>query len=187
MINLDVALKNIKFLIFLILVIAVVWLWKDYEFQKKENIRQSENMRQSIISDSLKFSSQNMTANEIKEYLEYQNKDLKELLAKDKIKSNRIKEIVSTEYHYKDTIIKKYIYGPFIDSTKCLVIKGYVDSLGVTITNRQFKNKSNAIAYWERRQWNFLGIKTRFLGKKQMTAKVYNECGESETININKH
>jgi len=111
---------------------------------------------------------------------------LKNNLEKDGIKVNRIKEIVSTKYNYKDTLIRKYVSGPFIDSTKCLTIKGFVDSSGVTITNRQFNNKTDAVAYWERNQWKFLGIKTRFLGKKQMTAKVYDECGETKTIKIEK-
>jgi hypothetical protein len=179
-------LKNIKLIAILILAIAVVWFWKDYQYQKSENIRQTENNSQLRKVDSLHFASQILTLNEIKDYLEYDNSDLKNKLAKDGIKTNRIKEIVSNTYNYKDTIIKKYIPGPFIDSTKCLTIKGFVDSSGVTITNRQFHNKTDAVAFWERRQWSFLGIKTRFLGKKQMTAKVYDECGESQIINIEK-
>ncbi len=182
----QIFLKNIKLIAILVLVGIAVWFYKDYQYQKEENIRQTENSSQLRKADSLRFASQILSLNEIKDYLEYQNSDLKNNLIKDGIKVNRIKEIVSTKYNYKDTIIKKYISGPFIDSTKCLTIKGFVDSSGVTITDRQFTNKTDAVAYWERRQWNFLGIKTRFLGKKQMTAKVYNECGDSKTININK-
>lgn len=179
-------LKNIRLIGILLLVIAVIWFYKDYQYQKSENIRQTENNSQLRKADSLNFASQILSLNEVKDYLEYENKDLKNNLAKDGIKTNRIKEIVSTKYNYKDTIIKKYIPGPFIDSTKCLTIKGFVDSSGVTITERKFTNKTDAVAYWERKQWNFLGIKTRFLGKKQMTAKVYDECGESKTIKIEK-
>ncbi|MNL86767.1 hypothetical protein D3C87_2156190 [compost metagenome] len=54
------------------------------------------------------------------------------------------------------------------------------------VDDRQFHNKSDAVAYWERREWNFLGFKTRFLGKKQFTAKVFDECGESRTMKIEK-
>ena len=186
MITVDLILKNLRMLLIVFLIVAVVWIYKDYQFQKSENIRQTENNRQTRISDSLHFSSQILNANELKDYLEYENSDLKNKLSGAGIKTNRIKEIVSTRYSFKDSIIKKYIPGPFIDSTKCLTIKGFVDSTGVTITNREFKNKTDAVAYWERRQWNFLGIKTRFLGKKQMTAKVFDNCGESQIVNINK-
>jgi len=186
MITLDLILKNIKLIAILLLVGVAVWFYKDYQFQKLENIRQTENNSQLRKADSLHFASQILSLNEMKDYLEYQNSDLKNNLAKDGIKTNRIKEIISTKYNYKDTIIKKYVSGPFIDSTKCLTIKGFVDSSGVTITDRQFHNKTDAVAYWERNQWSFLGIKTRFLGKKQMTAKVYDECGESKTIKIEK-
>lgn len=186
MINLALILKNIRLIVVLLLVVAVVWFWKDYQFQKSENSRQTENNSQLRKSDSLHFASQILTLSEIKDYLQYQNSDLKNNLAKDGINTNRIKEIVSTKYNYKDTIIKKYVPGPFIDSTKCLTIKGFVDSSGVTITDRKFTNKTDAVAFWERREWNFLGIKTRFLGKKQMTAKIYDECGETKTIKIEK-
>lgn len=186
MINPELILKNIRILIILFLVGAVIWFYKDYQYQKSEKIRQTENASQLRKADSLHYTSQILSKNEIIDYLEYENKDLKNNLAKDGIKTNRIKEIVSTKYNYKDTIIKKYIPGPFVDSTKCLTIKGFVDSSGVTITERNFANKTDAVAFWERRQWNFLGIKTRFLGKKQMTAKVYDECRESRTIKIEK-
>ena len=186
MITLDIIFKNIKLIAILLLVVVAVWFYKDYQYQKSENLRQTENNNQLRKADSLRFASQILTLNEMKDYLQYQNSDLKNNLAKDGIKTNRIKEIISNTYNYKDTLIKKYIPGPFIDSTKCLTIKGFVDSSGVTITDRQFYNKTDAVAYWQRREWNFLGIKSRFLGKKQMTAKVYDQCGESKIIKIEK-
>jgi hypothetical protein len=186
MITLAVIIKNLRIIFIVILIAGAIWFYKDWQFQKAENIRQTENNSQLRKADSLRFTTQILSLNETKDYLQYQNSDLKNNLAKDGIKTNRIKEIVSTTYKYKDTIIKKYVSGPFIDSTKCLTIKGFVDSTGVTITDRKFTNKTDAVAFWERNQWKFLGIKTRFLGKKQMTAKVYDECGESRTIKIEK-
>ena len=59
----------------------IVWLYKDREFQKSENERQTENNRQTRIVDSLRFSTQILNANELKEHFEYQNKDLKDKLA----------------------------------------------------------------------------------------------------------
>lgn len=185
MITLDLIIKNIRLLFIVALVGYIVWLYKDREFQKSENERQTENNRQTRIADSLRFSSQILNANELKEHFEYQNKDLKDKLAKEGIKESRIKEIISSKYYYRDSIQKKYYTGQFTDSTKCLVIKGEIDTNGVvTIKDRQFKNKMDAVAFWERRQWSFLGIKTRFLGKKQMTAKVFDDCGNSKVIQI---
>ena len=188
MITLDLIIKNIRLLFIVALVGYIVWLYKDREFQKAENIRQTENNRQKTISDSLRFSTQILNANELKEHFEYENKDLRNKLAKEGIKESRIKEIISSKYYYRDSIQKKYYTGQFTDSTKCLVIKGEIDTNGVvTIKDRQFKNKMDAVAYWERRQWNFLGIKTRFLGKKQMTAKVFDDCGNSTVVQIKKN
>ena len=188
MITLDLILKNIRLLFIVALVGYIVWLYKDREFQKAENERQTENNRQTRIADSLRFSTQILNANELKEHFEYENKDLRNKLAKEGIKESRIKEIISSKYYYRDSIQKKYYVGEFIDSTKCLVIKGVIDSTGiVTIKDRKFKNKMDAVAFWERRQWSFLGIKTRFLGKKQMTAKVFDDCGNSTVVQIKKN
>jgi hypothetical protein len=191
-----------------ILIIAVIsiaiWFYKDYTFQKEENKRQSDNMHQTRIADSLRYSNQILTANEIKEHLQYQNSELKNKLLKDGIKLNRIESLVSTNYRYHDTIkresdvsglidaIKKSIpkSQDWIDTTKCQTTKGTVSfdgqKLKVIVSDREFKNKSDAVAYWERKQWSFLGIKTRFLGKKQVTAKTYDECGESRILKIEK-
>ena len=170
------------------LCVMAVSFYKDYEFQKKENERQKENNRQKTIADSLRFSTQILNAKELAEHFEYQNKDLKDKLAKAGIKTDRVKEIISSNYYYRDSIQKKYYTGQFTDSTKCLVIKGEIDTNGVvTIKDRKFKNKMDAVAYWERRQWSFLGIKTRFLGKKQMTAKVFDDCGNSTVVQIKKN
>ncbi len=187
MITLDLIIKNIRLLFLIGLVGYIVLLYKDREFQKAENERQTENNEQIRKSDSLRFSTQILNANELKEHFEYQNKDLKYKLAKAGIKTDRVKEIISSNYYYRDSIQKKYFAGKFIDSTKCLLIKGEIDTNGViTIKDRQFKNKMDAVAFWERRQWNFLGIKTRFLGKKEMTAKIFDDCGNSKVIQIKK-
>ena len=184
MINYIQIIKNIAIVIFIGI---VIWFYKDWQFQKSENIRQTENMRQVRISDSLRFSSQIVNSNELKDYLQYQNSDLLNNLSKEGIKTNRVKEIVSTNYVYRDTTYTEHKEKKFTDSTKCLTIKGTINPNGsVSITDRKFTNKTDAVAFWERKQWSFLGIKSRFLGKKQMSAKVYNECGESQIIKIEK-
>lgn len=185
MINLDSVIKNIKLLLLVALCITVVWFYKDYQYQKSENIRQTENNRQLRTADSLRFSTQILNATELKEYFEYQNKDLKNKIAKAGIKESRVKEVISSNYYYRDSIQKKYYSGEFVDSTKCMTIKGSVDSLGVvTIKDRQFKNKMDAVAHEERRQWKFLFIKSRILGKRQITATIFDDCGSSQVIQV---
>ena len=204
MIYFNLILKNLKLVFIILICIAAVWFYKDYKFQKAENKRQTENNRQTRISDSLHYSSQIFTANEIKEHLQYQNSELKNKLLKDGVKLNRIESVISTNYRYKDTVkretditglvaaIKNSIpkSQEWSDTTKCQTIKGTVSfdgqKLKVVVNDREFKNKSDAVAYWERRQWKFLFIKSRFWGKKQFTAKTYDDCGESRILKIEK-
>lgn len=202
--SLSTLIQNIRTILIIAGIVIAVWFYKDYQHQVSENKRQSENMHQTRIADSLRFSTQNLSSDEIKEYLEYQNSELKNKLAKEGIKLNRIESIVSQTFKYRDTTKKETdITGlvaaiknsipksqEWIDTTKCQMIKGSVSfdgqKLKVIVNDRQFNNKSDAVAYWERRQWNFLGIKTRFLGKKQFTSKVFDECGESQIMRIEK-
>lgn len=202
--NLNKILLNIRLLSYIVLAIIIIWLYKDYQFQKIENIRQTENARQLRQADSLRFMQQNLTTKEIEEYLKYQNPALKNKLDKDNIKLNRIESLVSQDLAYRDSIAKAIDLGkllediknkipnrtPFADTTKCLSTKGYIeykdDSLKVVFTDRSFSNKSDAVVYWQRREWSFLGIKTRFLGKKEFTSKNYSDCGEIKIQKIEK-
>ena len=204
MITLSVILKNIRIILIVALIAGAIWIYKDWQFQKAENIRQTENNSQLRKYDSLRFTSQSLTKDEIKEYLQYQNPDLQKKLENSNIKLNRIESIVSNIYKYKDTstnetdvsglisAIKSSIpkSQSWIDSTKCLTTKGTVSfdgqKLKVVVNDREFKNKSDGVAYWQRKEWKFLGIKTRFLGKKEFTAMQFDECGESKTMKIEK-
>lgn len=197
-------LKYWKIGIIVLAILAGVWFYKNWQFQKAENARQTENMRQIRMADSTKYVTQLLSTQEIKEYLEYQNSDLKKLLQEANIRENRLQSIVSTVYRYADNTKKDYdasgiiqaikesrnMTVPFIDTTKCMTIKGNVsflnDSLKINITDREFKNKTDNVVYWQRRQWKFLGIKTRFLGKKEFTAKTFDQCGKSQTLKIEK-
>ncbi len=190
--------------LFVIAVIAIVWLYKDWQFQKSENIRQAENAKSLRQADSTHFTSQILNGGEIKEYLQYQNKDLKLLLQESNIRESRLQSIISTTYRYSDNTQKGYdasgiieaikqnrnLTVPFVDTTKCMTIKGNVsfknDTLLVNITDREFKNKNDNVVYWQRRQWKILGLKTRFLGKKEFTAKTFDQCGQSQTVKIEK-
>lgn len=204
MISIAPYVQIVKSILIVAGIVTSIWFYKDYQFQTLENKRQSDNIYQIRVADSLRFSSQILTTSEIKEYLQYQNSKLKKQLLKEGVKLNRIQSIVSTNYRYRDTVnretditglvsaIKNSIpkSQDWIDTTKCLTTKGTVSfdgqKLKVIVSDREFKNKSDAVAYWERKQWKFLGLKTRFLGKKQFTAKVFDECGESRILKIEK-
>lgn len=197
-------LKNLRLIFIGVLIIAAVWFYKDYQHQKNENKRQAENASQLRKSDSLRFTSQVLSTAEIKDYLEYQNPELKKKIEKNNIKLNRIESIVSQKYSYSDNVrsetdvseiiesIKNAVpkEQSWIDTSKCLTIKGSVyfdgQKLKVIVDKRGFENNSDAVAYWQRREWKFLGIKTRLFGKKEFTSQQFDDCGESITMKIEK-
>lgn len=203
--------SNIRQILIVIAIVAALsiigtigYYINDYQYQKSEAVRQTENNRQLRISDSLRFTTQILSEREIKEYLQYNNSELKKNLERDGIRLNRIEGIVANTYKYRDdqtrssdvsqllAAIKqnKPTKVPFTDSAKCLTIKGFVryenDSLKVDIVSRDFQNKNDGVVYWERREWKLLGIKTRLFGKKQFTAKQFDQCGETTTLKIEK-
>jgi len=196
-------LNYIKYTIILALVCAGVWFIKDY-IDKKEFKQDTEaNALSQKRFDSLRVSYTVLTDKQMMETLK-ENNEYKALLKENNIKLGRVTSVMQSILKYRDTTIittdlsevvkainsKKDISMPFKDSTKCLVIKGRVDFINgigtLNITDRISNNKTTIFAYWERREWKLLGFKTRFLGKKQGTAKVIDECGESKTINIEK-
>lgn len=197
-------INNLKTYLIIIGIIVAVWFYKDYQFQKSENIRQSENNAQLRKYDSLKYASQTYTKKELNEFLEYNRKDLQRFLKEHKIATRKIENVITQELKFRDTTkttvnlqpvldaIKsnKNIKVPVIDSTACMIIKGYVvfknDTLSLNITDRKFKNVTDVVSYWKRNQWRFLGIKTRFLGKKAMTVITKDECGNTKTFIIEK-
>lgn len=196
--------ENLKIYAIIIGIVSAVWFYQDYKYQKSENQRQSENISQIRIMDSLRFASQTYTIEELGEYLEYNRPDLQSFLEQQNIKINRIEKIITQTLSYSDNTAREVnlqpildaigqqreLKVPVIDSTDCLIVKGYVafenDTLSLNITERQFKNKSDVVTYWERNQWKFLGIKTRLFGRKKGTVTVKDNCGNTETFEINK-
>lgn len=199
-------MKNIvyiKYGILLILVCAGIWFYKDYldkkEFKENTENNQSWNDR----FDSLRVSYIVFTDKQMITHIN-EKTELKKLLKENGIRTARVTSIMNHLLRFRDTTIvntdlsevvdaintKKDIVIPFKDSTKCLLIKGDIiysgHTLGLRISDRIFTSNTTAVAFWERREWNFLGIKTRFLGKKQGTVKLIDECGESQIINIDK-
>lgn len=195
--------RGIKDLLIVAFVVAAVWFFKDYQHQKAENIRQSENMRQIRMRDSLKYAQVTLDKVEILDELKYTRADLTQKLKDADIKIARIQRIVSTKQTYEDTAkVRTELKGlalavsqgtpmtlPVIDSTDCWFMQGVIEFDGEEIffdlLERRFKNATDVVTYWERNQWSFLGLfKTRLFGKKQVTVKIFNTCGETETYVI---
>lgn len=202
--------SNIQIIVIAVLALIALWAFDDWKFQTRENERNTENIRQQNNFDSIHNAEYFFNQRQLDEHIQA-NAKLQQQLKEEKIKSSRITSIKTHNYTYSDknknsiaivtptgitiktdSIVPKDvpIVIPFTDSTSCLKIKGNIkfknSRIFVEINEREFKNKTTVIGYWERRQWKFLGIKTRFLGKIQATAKIIDECGQSEIVTINK-
>lgn len=187
-----------------LLVVTAIWFYKDYKYQKAENIRQTENIASIRKQDSLRFALQTYSKTEFDEFLEFQRKDLKKFLDENKVRTKRIERIITQQLKYQDNQVRETNLQPILDaikekrnmsipvkdSTDCLVVEGWVkfknDSLKLELNKRKFKNVIDVVTYWERRQWKFLGIKTRLFGKKQATVIIKDNCGRSQTLVIDK-
>ena len=200
MITASLILNNLKSILIVAAIVAAVWFFKDYQYQKEENIRQTENNRMLRRADSLKYSEQTLTTKEIIDHLEYNNTGLKKKIDEANIKMRRIERIITQELAYRDTtrndiningIIRaikenRRLEVPVVDSTECLIIRGSVlydnNQITLNIKDRKFKNVSDVVTFWERKK-GFLGIRW---GRKQVTVKVFNSCGETITKVVEK-
>ena len=196
-------LNYIKYIFFVCLIVGGIYIYGRYQLHKNNDLRLTENARQQERFDSLRISSIVLDEKQFNDIMR-QNKNYAATIKENGIKLDRVTSIMNHLLKYKDTTIvqtdlssvlnainlKKDISFPFKDSTKCLTIKGDVqfknNLLSLNITERTFNGNTTAVGYWERREWSFLGIKTRFLGKKQGTVKLIDECCESQIINIEK-
>ncbi len=199
-----ITMKRVKTVFIMLAVVGGVWMYKNWQFQKSENKRQTENVSQLRKYDSLRYANQTYSKQELQEYLAYQRADLQDFLKENKVNSRRIEKIITQKLEYYDTLSRKQDLTPILeaiknkrdarvpvkDSTDCLIIEGWVvfenDSLKLDITNREFKNITDVVSYWERNKWSFLGIKTRLFGRKKATVIIKDKCGISRTIVIDK-
>ena len=196
--------NNLKIYVIVIAIIGVVWYYKDAEKAKADLKVQETNAEMIRKYDSLKYASVTYDKAELEEYLKYQRQDLQQFLKQNKVSTKKIEQIITQKLEYLDNIERstdlqpvldainqnKAVRVPVIDSTQCLVVKGFVvfenDTLSLDITERKFKNRTDVISYWERNQWNFLGIKTRLFGRKKATVIIKDDCGNTETFVIDK-
>lgn len=182
-----------------------MWLlFRAYWQERQEALRLRHNAESIRKQDSLRYARQELSRREIEEYITYNRKDMEAFLKENRVAMRRIEGIITQQLRYRDTVKKEVSLRPVldairehrrqqvpvVDSTACLVVKGYVlfdrDTLSLTITERVFNNQSDVVSYWERNQWRFLGIKTRLFGRKKATILIKDTCGQTKTFIIEK-
>ena len=204
-----IALSKLRLTHFLVIaLIALVafsmWALGEIKFQKSEKNRQKDNYENLRDLDSVKTAFLEFrTTKELEDYIQT-NQELANTLEAEKIKTRRIRSIITQKQKYIDSITQRMDVSGLVenirkdipakakwkDSTECLTVRGSVeyknDSLSVNVDDRQFKNTNHIIGHIERKKWSFLGIKTRLFGKKRAVVTATSSCGDNETIIIEK-
>lgn len=76
----------------------------------------------------------------------------------------------------------------FLYSIECLSVQGTLRTVDknaeLYITQVNYKNYHSYVAYWKRREWKILGIKTRIFGKKQGELEISSDCGKTKVKEI---
>jgi hypothetical protein len=192
------------YLVILLLSIILFWSYKEIQSQTAEKLRYKNNMLELHNGQQSGYTHQNLTVDELKNYIHINNKNLVDSIVKNHIRLNRVQKIYGNKTIYSDLnnrainidSFKNFlIKNPsvnreqvFVDSSKCLVIRGKIisDSTGarIEIDDRKYKGESYAIIYWERKPWTFLGIRSRIFGTKQFTSKTFSECGDVKSTEL---
>ena len=197
-------MKQISYIAIVLALAGMFFIGRQYANAISENERLRHNLAETVRENSELATALTVKDSELRELLQNKVPELEAKLDSLKIRSNTIEKIVVQKHFYKDTAVSKTdlrpvldaiqkkakIITPFVDSTACLVVKGYVEyngeRLNLAITNREFKSISEAVSHWERKQWKFWFIKSRLFGRKELKVTVFNNCGESKTIVVNK-
>lgn len=183
---------------------VIVWFIISYNNLKNEKRISDLNDQWERAEQTGKYRQEITDRDGVIHYLGTENKSLLNRLKSTDIKVDRIESILSQVLTYRDTSRRSTDLAPlleairkrvpavthWVDSTKCLTVKGEVryenDSLKVDVTTRDFNNKSDVVGYWQRRKWKFLFWETRFLGRKEVTAQSFSDCGDVRTVRIEK-
>lgn len=195
-------LERIKTAVITISLICTTWLVWQNNSLKGENSRLSENSGQLIgNSEQLSLS---FTKQELNSYLEARDSALLKRLGKEGINLSKVEKLTSVNHYYQDTVKKSFDVSPIIeainkkeplsikwsDTTKCLPVSGDASyngkTLTVNVTSKEYKTKTDAVWYQDRKQWEFWFIKSKFLGKRIVSGKVFDECGKSKIVEITK-
>ncbi len=193
----------IYILIFVVLS-AIAYLGYDYAETKQENKHLKANQKELLYENETLVTNLNLTQKELSEFVKIRFPALKAKIDSANIRSRTIEKIVVQKVIYKDTTSRKtdlkpvveaiqkgiYIKEPFADISHCMIIRGFVEydgkKMNITISDREFKSINQAVSYWERKQWKLWFIKSRWFGKKEIKVTVFNSCGESKTVVVNR-
>jgi len=180
--------------ILLILIIALstclYFTYKQMRANHKDSIRWENNYDQAQSNiERIKL--------DYNEFKDLKTNEIDSLLKVIKVKPKQVETIIKIETFYtntdtiyldinKSTDINSFEFKESID---CLEIEGFIhtgiinDPI-VALTKTIYNNEIDYIAYWSRRQWRFLGIKTRIFGKKIAKLEVINKCGDLKVKQI---
>ncbi|WP_291866673.1 hypothetical protein [Maribacter sp.] len=129
---------------------------------------------------------------------------LHQVLDSASIKQKNIEKIVIQKIYYKDsthnkisleTVLKGIensvaITQDFTDKSNCLTINGQVSyngkDLSVNILEREFNSETQTVSHVKRKQWKWLFLKSRFLGRRQIKVTTFNACGKTKTLILEK-
>jgi len=180
-----------KILIALVVFFAIGFGYSYNQWQKDKD---RANRMTVNYKDAIKQNNElNLT---LKELNSEQEKRVKVLTDSLKIKPKKVKEYINTVIHdtIRDTImIKLTLVEPFTykftQDTGCFHLAGLVNNKNeipvLQFTELDYDNTIEALIYQDRQQWQFLFIKSKFLGKKYNELATFSKCGVSTVQKIN--
>ncbi len=181
-----------------VLVVGVVWYYKDAEQAKRDRDRVEENATQERKFDSVKYSEIILTKDEFIEEMEYNNKTLTERLDREGINIRRIEKLIQTQSLYRDTVNRSYILNTLlsaikqnkpakervIDSTDCHVVRAVIhfdgDDLKLDVNSIELTNTQEIVVHREKVGWKIW----KWLQKRKVSVSVFDNCNEKSTTRM---
>ncbi len=186
---------NLKIYLIVGLAIAAVWFYKDYQRTKADNDRIKENAEQVRKSDSIGFSQQILTKDELIQDLKYNRQDLIRKLEQQDIKLNRITRLINVQNNFTDVDTTTFILNKILkgvqenkavaqavrDTSECYVVEANIrfdgQQLNLDVTKVAFTSESDIVAYTEKVGLRFW----KWFRKKEVEVTVINSCGDIKT------
>lgn len=187
-------------LFFSLLLLSINFYNKSKRLEALSDIMES-NYIQQRDKDSLKaIRLQFTTKKALQDYVN-KNESLREILNRERIKTKNIKQVITQQSQYIDSLQRSTNVSPLIenikqnipgkqlwtDVSKCLTITGDVafvnDSLTVNVNNRKFNDTTTVVAHTVRRKWSVFGLfNTRIFGRRIIKVTTNNNCGDTKTV-----
>lgn len=176
------------------------------EFNEKNYLLELRAFKDSIKSTLIQY--QFKTNSDLEGYLKATSTQLNginEKLVEADIKLRQVTRIVSTTVTTRDTIINKISLDslaeklsslkpfklPFAELSDCFFIRGEFafdgQSYEINLLEKKYTDTLTHVSSWERKKHRWLfGIKTGLFGKKVGKLTLFNNCGESKIIILDK-